>query len=93
MTLNRDEAKAFFLRHDSYCTIDMPKYFRFNTLLKGVSDILTGKNLTDFRCNSPKFLENVNYRLLGNKDGKFSWRQFELIHPAIYVSLVNIITN
>jgi hypothetical protein len=30
---------------------------------------------------------------LANKDGKFAWRPFELIHPAIYVSLVNVICD
>ncbi len=35
---------------------------------------------------------NVNYKLITNKDGKYSWRPFQLIHPALYVNLVNNIT-
>jgi hypothetical protein len=38
-------------------------------------------------------LPNVNYKFLTNKDGKFAWRPLELIHPAVYVSLVNLITR
>jgi hypothetical protein len=37
--------------------------------------------------------EKVNYLLLSNKDGKFAWRPFELIHPALYVALVHKITE
>lgn len=35
----------------------------------------------------------MNYSFLANKDGKLAWRPFELIHPAIYVSLVNAICH
>ncbi|MCZ6128038.1 cobalt transporter, partial [Escherichia coli] len=28
-----------------------------------------------------------------NKDGKLSWRPLQLIHPVLYVNLVNIITK
>ena len=35
----------------------------------------------------------MNHRLLSNKDGKYSWRPIELVHPALYVSLVNRITH
>ena len=34
----------------------------------------------------------VNYMILDNKDGKYAWRALELIHPALYVSLVNTVT-
>ena len=33
----------------------------------------------------------MNYSLISSKDGRFSWRPFELIHPAIYVSLVVLV--
>ncbi len=31
--------------------------------------------------------------IFGNKDSRYSWRPIELIHPALYVSLVNEITK
>ena len=31
--------------------------------------------------------------MLTNKDGKFAWRPFQIINPAIYVTLVNIISK
>ena len=43
----------------------------------------------DNKTIPPKKCENVNYKFLHNKDGKFDWRPFEIIHPALYVYLVN----
>jgi len=41
----------------------------------------------------PERLEGVNYKLLSNKNGQYAWRSFQLIHPALYVSLVHKITE
>jgi len=35
----------------------------------------------------------VNYCLIDNKDGKYAWRQFEIIHPLIYFYVVYCITR
>jgi hypothetical protein len=45
------------------------------------------------RPHSPAAFENVNYKILNNKDGRFAWRPFQLIHPLLYVSLVHRITE
>ena len=37
--------------------------------------------------------EDINYRVLHNKDGRYAWRPLELIHPALYISLVHRITE
>lgn len=58
-----------------------------------------GKRQTDDEGNerkcadSPKKYDGVNYKLLDNKDGKYAWRPLQLIHPALYVSLVHEITE
>jgi len=101
--LDHTEAKAFFLKEESYFNFDLPKYFVFQKLLGEVEKKLNGKALSDFYNNTtsngesktayPCDYENVNYTLLNNKDGKFAWRPFQLIHPAIYVSLVYKITE
>lgn len=43
--------------------------------------------------DSPRNYDDVNYKLFNNKDGKFAWRPLQLIHPALYVSLVHEITD
>ena len=35
----------------------------------------------------------MNYTIYSNKDGRYAWRPFQLIHPAIYVDLVNRVTT
>jgi len=93
LSLKFDEAKEFFLRNENYCNIGLPPYFNFEELLIKISKELKGNNYTSIKTENPNFLENINHKLLHNKNGKYEWRPFELIHPVLYVSLVNKITN
>lgn len=89
------DAKLFLLKNKSYFSLDLPPYFDFNNLLLSIDNKLNGKDLKNFYKDNktipPKSCENVNYKFLHNKDGKFDWRPFEIIHPALYVYLVNVI--
>lgn len=93
LELNAESVKEYFLKKESYSSINLPYYFDFNNLLEKVSNKITGHRLSDFRQENPRDVDNVNYQLVSNKDGKYAWRPFQLIHPAIYVSLVNEIAN
>jgi hypothetical protein len=85
------QARAFFLKPESYCSLELPPYFQFGTTLSAVAKVLKGKSLADM-SSKPRQHEGVNYSLLSNKDGRHAWRPFQLIHPALYVSLVDQIT-
>jgi|ERR1017187_651480 hypothetical protein len=87
------EARAFLLKPESYCNIDFPPYFRFNRMLSGVSRAIGNADLKGMRKQKPRDCEEVNYPLLTNKDGRHAWRPLQLIHPALYVSLVNHIAT
>lgn len=87
-----DVARAFFLKEESYCNLDLPPYIKFDALIEGVHKVLDGKKLSSFSSN-PRDHDDVNYTILNNKDGKYAWRPFQLIHPALYVSLVHHITE
>lgn len=95
LDLGAKAARQYFLKGSSFCRIDLPEYFVFSKLLSKVSNELEGKKLSDFRVNDkkPRQYEDVNYSLINNKDGRFSWRPLEIIHPAIYISLINKITE
>jgi len=88
---SNDEAKVHFLKGSSYFNVDLPQYISFEPILGQVATVLNGGNYTQFKASNPGDLPNVNYNFIANKDGKFAWRPYELIHPAIYVSLVNAI--
>ena len=107
LSLSNEEAKQFFLKNESYCNIDLPPYLNFSTLLTELSNKLNNRNLNEFkkllpqseqnnagnRRFQPSDFEDVNYKLLHNKNGKFDWRPFELINPTLYVSLVHKMTE
>ena len=85
LELNEIEAREFLLKEESYLSLDLPSYFSFQKILDKLNQKLNGKKLSDFR--------EGNYQLLTNKDGKYAWRPFKLINPAIYVSLIHSITE
>lgn len=93
LDLTHGEARTFLLKPESYCSLDLPPYIVFGELINGVHTVLDGKRLTDYRQSNPRDHDDVNYTILHNKDGKYAWRPFQLIHPALYVSLVHAITE
>ena len=87
------DARAHFLKGSSYFNGDFPRYISFEPILQAVAVELGGGSYATFKGSNPHTLPNVNYSFIANKDGKFAWRPFELIHPVLYVSLVNALTN
>lgn len=108
LKLSYSDAKDFFLKGESYCNFGLPPYLKFDPILSKMDKALNGKNLSDFyqpikfkdkngkdktKPDSPKNHDNVNHKILNNKDGKYAWRPMQLIHPALYVSLVHKVTD
>ena len=104
LDFSHTDARRFLLKEESYYNFDLPKYFVFEKLLEQISQEIQEKPLSDYygtsvnTCGKPKptrpcDYENVNHRFLNNKDGKFAWRPLQLIHPAIYVSIVHTISK
>ncbi len=91
--LTNEEARSHFLKGSSYFNGDLPSYISFEPLLKDVASALKGGYFDAFKASDPKNLSGVNYSFIANKDGRFAWRPYELMHPAIYVSLVNLICD
>jgi len=85
-----EQAKRFFLQDSQFCNFDLPPYFSFKKLLKEVDLSLPDGLLSKYPS---KRTESVNYSLLSNKNGRYNWRPLELIHPVLYVELVNVITK
>ena len=92
LQMTASQARAFLLKPESYCGIDLPVYFNFASVLSAVITELSGKALSDL-SSKPRDHEGVNYSMLSNKDGRHAWRPLQLIHPAMYVSLVQKITE
>jgi RNA-directed DNA polymerase len=91
--LSNEEARRHFLKGSSYFNGDFPRYINFEPILCDVATVLNGGNYAQHKNANPSDLANVNYSFIANKDGRFAWRPYELMHPAIYVSLVNVICD
>jgi RNA-directed DNA polymerase len=91
--LSNEEARAHFLKGSSYFNGDMPQYISFEPILTDVSKILCGGHFAQYKSSNPGDLAGVNYNFIANKDGRFAWRPYELMHPVIYVSLIGVMCD
>ena len=92
--LDAATAKAYLEQSVCYFRSDFPPYISFEKILKDTATALGGQPYTAFQKSKPSRafeMSGVNYEFLSTKDGRFAWRPFELIHPAIYLSLVQAI--
>lgn len=92
LDLRHDKARSFLLRSESYCRFDLPNYVEFDGLLEDVDQFLANHALSSVSTKASEH-SGVNHTILDNKDGRFAWRPMELIHPALYVALVSLITE
>lgn len=95
LELDHAQAERFFIKRESYCNFELPPYFCFEEVLAKVSKVLKGKQLKSYCVSkdSASNYDDVNHTLLANKDGKYAWRPFTLIHPALYYALVDLLTS
>lgn len=93
LDMSADEARTFLLKGESYCGFDLPPYFQFEPLLSAVDGAIDGRPLQELRSAKACDCEEVNHLVLNNKDGRHAWRPLQLIHPALYVSLVSRMTE
>lgn len=89
-----EEARLFLLKSENYASFQLPYYVSFDGVIKVSEAILKNKDIKSLcNGNSPGYFSDVNYTIMANKGGEFSWRTLQLIHPVLYVDLVNIITE
>lgn len=91
--MDEQEAKNFFMKSKNYFNSDLPKYFNFDKILALSDQLISGKDfknsIVKSKKDGPDKYDSVNYKVLYNKDGKYAWRPLEIIHPILYVKLVN----
>ena len=65
LEMSSTQARAFFLKQENYCGIELPVYFRFDPILASVAKALSGQQLSDLSSN-PRNHDGVNYTFLSN---------------------------
>ncbi|WP_221885982.1 hypothetical protein [Lactococcus garvieae] len=102
LRLSATEARDFFLMKESYFSINLPRYFDLDVLLKQAVDTFGTSELKEIRDRIVKKekgknlnyfdFQDVNYTFQLNKT-KTTYRPITLIHPYLYVDLVNFLTK
>ncbi|MEX1435080.1 RNA-directed DNA polymerase [Enterococcus sp. C71] len=89
------EARRFLLKSESYVNSSLPSYINISCMLEKAEILLKNTSLENLSKSKSELSkhENVNHVILANKDGNYAWRPIELIHPIVYVDLVNTITD
>ena len=95
LDLASNELIEYFFKSNSYINFDIPIYFDFSNLLKTLNDSMWDARLKSFNSSTTKTrdCENVNYSFMSNKSWKYDWRPFEIIHPLLYIELVNLLAK
>lgn len=87
--MDHKEAKAFFMKPKSYCTLSLPAYFTFLPILQYVSTINKGQGLKTEKAKTV----DCCYRVQIAKNGMLSYRTITLANPFLYYQLVRTITQ
>ncbi|MFD1124030.1 reverse transcriptase domain-containing protein [Lentilactobacillus raoultii] len=95
LDMTSSEAKKFFLKSSSFVSMQLPKYFNFDGVLKLAKNQLKKHTLEELSKSKRELskTDEVNHKILISKDGHYDWRPVQIVHPIAYVNLVNIITG
>lgn len=87
--MEHEEAKAFFMKPGSYCTLSLPAYFTFLPILQYVSTINKGQGIATKKAK----MVDCCYRVQIAKNNMLSYRTITLANPFLYYQLVRTITQ
>ncbi len=65
LSMTAKQARAFFLKPESYCRIEFPPYFDFGRVLRSVADFIRRTPLSS-ASEKPQNHEVVNYTIYSN---------------------------
>lgn len=94
ISLTAEEARKYFLEPKNYLTVPLPEYFDFGPVLSKTARAMEGKSLAEF-CDFEKMAKarGVNFKFYSRKSEDFAAREFTIVHPAVYVEMVRILTE
>lgn len=98
LEMSHNEAHNFFLKKESYFNSSLPEYIDIENIIKKAQYLLPrDKELCDLvkdgKVSIIKDLDRVNCIIAYSKDGAYAWRPLSLIHPLLYIDLINLITE
>lgn len=96
LDMTADEAHEFFMRSDSYCTLDLPRCFTFDGILKYVETTMRTIDYSDWlkdKNTRPSKSDTCNYHVQIAKNNSFAYRMISFVNPYLYYLLVRDITE
>lgn len=89
------KARKFFMRSDSYCTLDLPDCFAFDKILEYVESTMGKADYSQWmdKNKDPRDSETCSHRIQIAKNNSFAYRTISLVNPYLYYLLVREITN
>jgi magnesium/nickel/cobalt transporter corA len=93
LNLKSSEALKYFMETSNYCSLPLPLYFNFQTILDSVESIPEEELNKCIKNRTPSKFDGVNYSILISKNGKYSFRQLSVANPFLYCLLARTITK
>lgn len=93
LSLNHEEALAFFMNSARFCGFELPEYFNFDILLQFIRNKIADKSFADCYTTAPTEQSGVNLEILLNKDGRYGVRPLTLVNPYLYYFLCREVCN
>jgi len=95
LDMSATDACKFFMRSDSYCTLDLPDPFIFNRILEYVESTMGKSDYSQWleKNKDPRKSETCNHRIQIAKNNSFAYRTISLVNPYLYYLLVREITR
>lgn len=96
LEMDETEAKAFFMRSKSYCTLPLPIPFNFDNVLTFVANKIGKQDysswLKDPKIN-PSSCDQCSYKIQIAKNSSIAYRTITLVNPYLYYLLVREMTK
>ena len=93
LSLNSNEALDFLMTSEQYHGFELPEYFDFTAVLDYVRKTIGNRPYNECASESPSNLQEVNFDILLNKDGKYAVRPLVLCNPFLYYLLAREIAG
>ena len=93
LTLKSKEVMDFFLKSEQFHGFELPEYFDFTEVLNFVRQKIGDKDYEECVTDCAGNLQDVNFDILLNKDGKYAVRPLVLCNPFLYYFLAREIAG
>ncbi len=96
LSLSASKALKYFMTSEVYCSIELPPYFDFQQILDFVKDKIENTDLSQCTVSSKTRISDynqINYKLLANKNGSYSFRTLQITNPFLYYFFIREITR